>query len=339
MNRREGRDRDELQVAVYGNWDFDEALRLLSPGASRRWGGLRFGGAAEIPDPDFVLILNCPDEAGITLTMPPERIWFGVGEPPPFVAYHAGQGIGTVLLTCDEAIAARPSHGRHAILTHPVIRTWHVERSFDELAAMGPIEKPKLLSWVTSDAEVIEGHKLRMRFLRSIRERLPFDLFGRGFKALPDKWNGIAPYRYSIAFENHRSASYFTEKIMDCFVCRTFPIYYGCPNLEKYFPSAAFARFDPEDPSAADRMSDLIQSNVWEEAQGALEEAKWLVLNKYNMLAQVSDLMRRAAPPPGTARTVRLKAIGNPLLLRDPTFGERLLHALRRRLQSALGVR
>ena len=31
---------------------------------------------------------------------------------------------------------------------------------------------------------------------------MPFDLFGRGFHPIADKWDGIAPYRYSIAFEN-----------------------------------------------------------------------------------------------------------------------------------------
>jgi hypothetical protein len=42
-----------------------------------------------------------------------------------------------------------------------------------------------------------------MKFLRKIQKNnLEFDLYGRGFCSIEDKWDGLAPYRYSLAIEN-----------------------------------------------------------------------------------------------------------------------------------------
>jgi hypothetical protein len=41
--------------------------------------------------------------------------------------------------------------------------------------------------------------------------------------------------QYHIAIENIRLDNYFTEKLVDCLQTRTVPIYYGCPNIAKYF--------------------------------------------------------------------------------------------------------
>jgi len=40
---------------------------------------------------------------------------------------------------------------------------------------------------------------------------------------------------YHICIENQSVENYFTEKIVDCFLTETIPIYWGCPNIEKYF--------------------------------------------------------------------------------------------------------
>ena len=40
---------------------------------------------------------------------------------------------------------------------------------------------------------------------------------------------------FHIAVENNRGKDYFTEKLIDCIVSKTVPIYYGCPNIGDYF--------------------------------------------------------------------------------------------------------
>jgi hypothetical protein len=304
-----------IKVAIHANWDIEAAIRYLTPGGSGRWESVHFAPAAAMPDPDFVLILNTPAAPALELYLPPERVWFGIGEPPDFKAYHRGQGEGTVVLTCDEALAASPGAERRYILAPPILRSWHVLRGFDELARdqparIGPIDKPKLLSWVTSDKERLRGHRLRMRFLRAIRGRLAFDLFGRGFDPIADKWDGIAPYRYSIAFENSAAPHYFSEKLMDCFLCRTLPIYYGSPEIARYFPARSILALDPADPLAPERIREIVASDLWRERQDALAEARRLVLHEHNMFARLARLMRAEAEKPvSPARPIRIERI------------------------------
>ena len=52
----------------------------------------------------------------------------------------------------------------------------------------------------------------------------------------------MSHYKFTIAFENQslNHMDYFTEKIMHPFFARSVPIYYGCPNIARYFNPAAF---------------------------------------------------------------------------------------------------
>jgi hypothetical protein len=49
---------------------------------------------------------------------------------------------------------------------------------------------------------------------------------------------------FCIVVENNRSINYYTEKLMECIVSKTIPIYYGCPNIEEYFNINGFILFE-----------------------------------------------------------------------------------------------
>jgi hypothetical protein len=309
--RNKGRSpRKGISVAIYANWDVGSAIRYLTPGGAGAWGPVYFADGATVSNPDFALILNSPNEQVVDVTLPPERVWFASGEPPEFKQFQVGQGRGTVVLTCDDSVARNPPPERDIVLHPPILPAWHVRRTIDQLAAIHPFPKHKALSWVTSNKDALPGHKLRMRLLRAIRDKVPFDLYGQGFRPIDDKWEGIAPYRYSIAFENARAPHYFTEKIMDCFVCLTLPLYYGCPEIQRYFPAKSFIAFDPGDPDVAEEINAIIASDLWKERQDALQEAKWLVLYKYNMFSQLSRLMLERLRPATAPQAIRIQRVG-----------------------------
>ena len=52
---------------------------------------------------------------------------------------------------------------------------------------------------------------------------------------------------FHIAIENTSTPNYFTEKIIDCFLFSTIPIYYGCPNIGEYFHSDGILTFNDID--------------------------------------------------------------------------------------------
>jgi hypothetical protein len=43
---------------------------------------------------------------------------------------------------------------------------------------------------------------------------------------------------YSIVVESSSEPNYFTEKLIDCLVTKTIPIYWGCPNISEYFDTS-----------------------------------------------------------------------------------------------------
>ncbi len=87
----------------------------------------------------------------------------------------------------------------------------------------------------------------------SKNSKIPFDVYGR--PAFPlSNYRGEIPedqklatlkqYRFSLCFENTNhpvlSSGYVTEKMIDCLLARTVPIYLGASNIEKYIPASCY---------------------------------------------------------------------------------------------------
>ena len=53
------------------------------------------------------------------------------------------------------------------------------------------------------------------------------------------KFDSIEPYEhydFHIAIENSETPHYFSEKIINTLLCGTTPVYWGCKNIDEYFP-------------------------------------------------------------------------------------------------------
>jgi hypothetical protein len=51
-------------------------------------------------------------------------------------------------------------------------------------------------------------------------------------------------FQFSMVIENSRQVNYFTEKLLDCLIMRTVPIYWGCPNIGEFFDTSGWIFFD-----------------------------------------------------------------------------------------------
>ena len=170
-----------------------------------------------------------------------------------------------------------------------------MNKTFDQLVALEMPSKPKTLSWVVGNARDLPGHGKRLAFLAYIQRKgsLDIDLFGRAVQFIEDKWDGLAPYKYSLAIENSSSPDYWTEKIADCFLSWSVPIYYGCTNLEDYFPSGSFIRIPIDSPGEAfESVKTIIKRDNWEKRLPALKEARDLVLHRYQLFPHLSRLVQ-----------------------------------------------
>ncbi|WP_372887393.1 glycosyltransferase family 10 domain-containing protein [Shimia sp.] len=115
------------------------------------------------------------------------------------------------------------------------------------------VTKRRMTSLIASSKRDLEGHVLRHQTVEwAAGNGIELDVMGRGYRPFERKSDGLAPYRFSVVIENVREANYFTEKLVDCILCDTVPIYWGCPNPDRFFDTRGMILCDTaEDVRAA----------------------------------------------------------------------------------------
>lgn len=93
--------------------------------------------------------------------------------------------------------------------------------------------KTKLVSMIASNKTMCGEHIYRQKMIKKFSTKC--DHFGRGYRQIVNKEDGLKDYCFSIVMENATYANMFTEKITDCFMTGTIPIYYGISNIGDYF--------------------------------------------------------------------------------------------------------
>lgn len=96
--------------------------------------------------------------------------------------------------------------------------------------------KSKLVSIVASKKNQLPGQKLRHKLIKQCQEReIDLDLFGRGYREVNRKEEALSNYMFSIAIENSQEINYISEKLIDCFLQKVVPVYWGAPNVDEFF--------------------------------------------------------------------------------------------------------
>lgn len=276
-------------VRIVKNWDWPDLMRQ-TPGQKGVWDGIQFT-VAPIEDCDFLVMLNNSMETDTRVRCPEKNICAIMQEP--YMKGHSDWMVEKHEFFSKVFTHYIPVNNRKYIPSHPAI-PWHVNKTFDELISAKVPVKSKKLSAIVGDAMDVPGHIKRRKFLQYIQDdkSLELDLYGKKINFIEDKWDGLAPYKYSLAIENTSGPDYWTEKIADCFLSWTVPIYYGCTNLENYFPKESFIRIDmgqPEESLAKIRR--IINEDNWERYIPALKEARNLVLNRYQLFPYLSQMI------------------------------------------------
>ncbi len=274
------------RVYIAKNWDWPDLMRQ-TPGERGIWEDIEFT-LQPVASCDYVIVLNGPARP-LTVSCPPQHVWSIMQEPPTGYdrARHRGIACSSRVYTQDVNL-----RGPRYVQSQPAL-PWHVNRNYDYLVRCSVPEKERSLSWVTSNKDTWAGHGARLRFLERIRGRVRFDLYGRGFRPIEDKWDALAPYRYSIAVESFQNPYYWSEKIADCFLAWTMPIYSGCSRIEEYFPAEAMIRIEIRDVErAVQQINDAIAGDAWRRRLDAIAEARRLVLTRHQLFAFVTGEIR-----------------------------------------------
>lgn len=110
-------------------------------------------------------------------------------------------------------------------------------------------KKSKLISMISSSKNFTYGHKHRINWMSKLKNKV--DLYGQSVNPILYKEQGLNDYMFSVAIENAKYPSYFTEKILDCFATGTIPIYWGTDDIKTFFNADGIIElkdnFDPKE--------------------------------------------------------------------------------------------
>lgn len=168
------------------------------------------------------------------------------------------------------------------------------DKSYDELKKHNIEQKTKLISIISSNKNKTLGHKQRLKFIKKIKKHFggKIDIYGLNSNNIPDKWNAIAPYKYHIVIENSVEEDYWTEKLADAYLAESYPIYYGCPNINEYFNTKSLTTINILKPKEAIKtIEKIIYDNYYNKFQDEIHDSKEKILDYYQIFPELHKII------------------------------------------------
>lgn len=185
-------------------------------------------------------------------------------------------------------------------ITHALL-PWHYgvygsfKKSFSNL--LKSPDKTQNVSIVCSDKQMTAEQVLRLDFFKDLKKLSngQIDFFGRGSAEFEDKSLVLENYRLHIVLENTTEPNFWTEKISDSFLAESFPLYFGCSNLEDFFEPNSFERLDIMDSVGSfNKIMNLINDVDFHSSRlPYIKQSKEKVMFQYNTFTSLAKLVPR----------------------------------------------
>lgn len=133
----------------------------------------------------------------------------------------------------------------------------------EEIASVDVSKKEfKISFWASSKRgwPLAYGHGLRLNLHLNqnhfpkncvfYRSEIPFydyvvpDINNNPVLNYENKASILRDFQYSVTIENSRQENYFSEKLIDCLIMKTIPMYWGCPNVSEFFDTTGWIIFE-----------------------------------------------------------------------------------------------
>jgi hypothetical protein len=286
--------------------DKEFPLRRQTPGSKGIWSNCIFYIDQDIEECDYWVILDNLSNSEKT-KCPKENVILVTGEPPNIKKYSSCfiRQFHTII-TCHKDLkhnnVINTQQGLPWMTGAKFLineNKWDSKNfmSYDDFLNSDNSKKTKELSIIVSGKTSTPGHEQRVRFVNKLKETFGdrIDIFGRGFHEIEDKFDGIANYKYTIVLENNSYRDYWTEKLGDAFLCSSYPIYYGCPNIYDYFPKGSLAVIDIYNiEESFNHIKSIIASREYEKSLDLIKKSKELILNQYNLFPLIVNIINNS---------------------------------------------
>lgn len=336
-----------IKVLLTSGLSGDRTIARQFPMGKTQWGDIQFffGDESEEQYDWWVVCHSSSISAQTAAICDPEHIVFISMEPPTWGRPEAFFRQFSHLVSCDSGIDHPNLIKKNGISWWVGVKVrfengHHISREFvhdyDSFSSMPVPEKKDRISIITSGKKRFPGHHKRLRFIEKLKKHpisQHIDFFGGYTNPIEDKLDGLLGYKYHVALENSSIDDYWTEKFADPLLAYSMPIYYGCTNIDAYFPEGGYIAIDIDD---FDRTVSIIEhaldKDIFSKKFDTLLSARSKILNEYNILRLVADICRE---PAGRFDEVTIYPQSSFLLPKKPFFF-RVLRKARRYLRNYL---
>jgi hypothetical protein len=257
----------------------------------------------ETDDYDFLFIFNgLPGRFAIKTG--PDQVFGFILEPPFYTDFYdrnIGSYCNRVYTCCDQKYYSSNEN----FCSSPSLMFNNIAGNADIFRSNHNFTKPGKLSFCVSNLKGNEMYDFRRELVYRILESdLDCDIYGSGweindlrYKGRPaDKGEALLPYEYSIAVENSIYDGYVSEKLFDCFLCNTVPLYYGTPTVDSVYNPASLLKlpFTGDYESLVNWLRELARqppkSNF--KFRNAVLESKERYLTKYSIYNLIKKIVK-----------------------------------------------
>jgi len=158
-------------------------------------------------------------------------------EPNEYFGLHdwaiKNQHLFSLILTWDDKVLNNCDNARFLAFGH----TWFTPHIINK-----KYNKKFQVSHLAGKLQKTYGHGLRHELLARQNEIKPNKAFHHTYgdrynieEARIGKVDIFSNSQFGVAIENTQHRGYFTEKILDLFLLKTIPVYWGCSNIGSFF--------------------------------------------------------------------------------------------------------
>ena len=138
------------------------------------------------------------------------------------------------------------------------------------------------------------GHQIRWEILNRKDEiKIPtkfFETYGDRHnpeRAGIDKEEVFGDAQFGVAIENFAHRGWFSEKILDCFLLKTIPMYWGCSNIGDFFNTDGIIKFGEADEFIY--ISNQLTDSYYNSKKDIIEKNYQLALQYVNYEDNISN--------------------------------------------------
>ena len=291
------KEQKQIKIAFSCPWDIDsqqllESFKLSTPNNDGIWENLR--GVGDIYDADWIIGAENISSAIDLKRINQNKIILFEREPPWISTQNWDRH--------PTKYKFRHSSGDFYLLSG-----WSWNSTYQEMLTYKWKKRDKKICVIMSNKRMCAGHHHRLNFVKYFCNTNPgiLDVYGVGMgnEGLGEDYKGtstfgdnkklewLQQYEYTLSLENGRGNGYFTEKLIDAFMAYTAPIYWGAPNIDKYFSPRFFYSLDILDPNAPDRLLDIISNTVSEDMIDSIHASRMKVMTQYNWWPTIKKII------------------------------------------------